>query len=104
MNKNQIFDLIVDKCASVCTVEAADIKSGSRQADVVDARCIAFCVAVCECGFTPRDIASLLGRKKTTNVRALMQTYDNRCKSFCFRQLCAGMHAELPAIKRLIEG
>lgn len=95
MNKNQIFDFIVDKCASVCNVSAEDIKGASRRADVVDARCLVFRFAIREYGFTPRDIASLLGRCNLKAVRTLYHSYEARCRSYCFRRLSNTLCAEL---------
>lgn len=95
MTKNQIFDLIVNKTASVCGVSAEAIKSGSRKADVVDARCMVFRFAVNEAGFTFRDIASLLGKGDPSAVRQLYHSYELRCRAFCFRELAAFLHAEM---------
>lgn len=95
MNKKQLFNLIVEKCASVCNVSAESIKGVSRKADVVDARCMAFRFAIQECGFTPRDIASLLGKVNPKAIRTLFQTYETRCRSFCFRELASYLRAEL---------
>lgn len=95
MTKNQIFDFIVDKCASVCNVPAEDIKGASRRADVVDARCLVFRFAIQKYGFTPRDIASLLGRCNLKAVRTLYHSYEARCRSYCFRRLSNTLCAEL---------
>lgn len=96
MNKNQIFNFIVDKCASVCNVPAEDIKGASRRADVVDARCLVFRFAIQEYDFTPRDIATLLGKDNPKAVRSLYQSFDTRCdRSYCFRELSNTLCAEL---------
>lgn len=96
MNKNQIFNLIVEKTASVCGVTAEQIKGASRRADVVDARCLAFRFAIQEYDFTPRDIATLLGKDNPKAVRSLYQSFDTRCdRSYCFRELCASLRSEL---------
>ena len=96
MNKNQIFDFIVNKCASVCNVPAEDIKGASRRADVVDARCLVFRFAIQEYDFTPRDIATLLGKDNPKAIRALCQSFDTRHeRSYCFRELCASLRSEL---------
>ena len=96
MNKNQIFDFIVDKCASVCNVPAEDIKGASRRADVVDARCLVFRFAIQEYDFTPRDIATLLGKDNPKAVRSLYQSFDTRCdRSYCFRELSNTLCTEL---------
>ena len=96
MNKNQIFDFIVNRTASVCNVSAEDIKSASRRADVVDARCLAFRFAIQEYGFTPRDIATMLGKDNPKAVRALHQSFDTRHeRSYCFRELAAYLRAEI---------
>jgi len=96
MTKNQIFDFIIDKCASVCNVSAKDIKGASRRADVVDARCLVFRFAIQEYDFTPRDIATLLGKENPKAVRSLYQSFDTRCeRSYCFRRLSNTLCAEL---------
>ncbi len=95
MNKNQIFDFIVNRTASVCGVSAEDIKGATRRADVVDARCMAFRFAIQDCGFTPRDIATILGKDNPKAVRSLYHTYDTRCRSFCFRELASFLRAEI---------
>ena len=96
MNKNQIFNLIVEKTASVCGVTAEEIKSNNRRADIVDARCIAFRFATQEGGFTPRDIATLLGKDNPKAIRILCQSFDTRhARSYCFRELCASLRSEI---------
>lgn len=102
MNKKQLFDLIVEKAAEVCNVPTADIEGQSRQADVVDARCLVFRFAVNEAGFTFRDIASALGRRNPVAIRQLYHSYDNRSVNFCFRELSNTLHKLLlPELKVL---
>ena len=62
MYKVQIFNLIVNKTATECNVSPEDIRSTSHRADIVDARCIAYRLAVHEEGFTPREISIIMGR------------------------------------------
>ena len=96
MDKKQIFDFIVDNTAQVCRVSADDIRSGCRRADVVDARCIAFCYATEKGGFTPRDIATILGKDDPKAIRLLCQSYQLRFdRSHCFRQLSYSLYALL---------
>lgn len=97
MNKKQIFDIIVNSTASVCGVSAEAIKGTSRNADVVDARCMAFRYALSkEVGFTPRDIATLLGRDDLKAIRTLSRSYQDRYdRSFCFRRLAAFLREEI---------
>lgn len=95
MDKKQIFDLIVNKCACVCGVSADNIKGHNRKADVVDARCLVYRFAIQDCGFTPRDVATLLGRENPKGVRSLLNTYESRCHSFCFRELASFLKGEI---------
>lgn len=97
MNKNQIFDLIVNKTACVCNVSAEDIKGVSRISDVVDARCMAFRFALSkEIGFSPRDIARLLGKDNPKSIRELNNSFNTRWeRSNFFRGLYAFLRAEL---------
>lgn len=95
MRKQQLFDLIINKTASVCGVSAEAIKGGSRKADVVDARCLAYRFAVNELGFTFRDIATLLGKESPSAVRQLYHSYDDRTRAFCFRELASFLKAEI---------
>ena len=96
MDKKQIFDFIVNNTAQVCGVSADAIKSGCRKADVVDARCIAFCYATEKGGFTPRDIATILGKDDPKAIRLLCQSYQLRSdRSHCFRELSSSLYALL---------
>lgn len=97
MNKKQIFDLIVNKCAYVCGVSAEAIKGKSRIADVVDARCLAFHFATSrQIGFTPRDIATLLCKDDPKAIRILLNSYDDRYKrSFGFREYVLDIKSEI---------
>ena len=96
MDKKQIFDFIVNNTAQVCGVPAEAIKSGCRRADVVDARCIAFCYATEKGGFTPRDIATILGKEDPKAIRLLCQSYSIRHKrSPCFRELSTSLYGLL---------
>lgn len=96
MNKNQIFDLIVDKCAYVCGVSAEEIKGASRRADIVDARCIAYRYAIHEEDFTPRDIATLLGKDNPKAIRELHNSFKMRYeRSKFFRGSYAMLCAEI---------
>lgn len=95
MNKKQIFDQIVEKCASVCGVSAQEIKSTTRRADVIDARCMAFHFATKE-GFTPRDIATLLGKHNPKAIRALCNSFEMRCKrSYLFRDIASILRSQI---------
>ena len=97
MNKNQIFDFIVNKTACVCGVSAEDIKGASRVSDVVDARCMAFRFALSkEIGFSPRDIARLLGKDNPKSIRELNNSFNVRCeRSNFFRGLYAFLRSEI---------
>ena len=96
MNKKQIFDLIVNKCAYVCGVSAEDIVGSSRKADIVDARCMAFRFAIYGKDFTARDIATLLGKEDPKAIRILNQSFDDRYKrSYSFREFAADIQAEI---------
>lgn len=96
MKKQEIFDLILTEVADVCNVKVEDIKGASRRADVVDARCLVFRFAIQEYDFTPRDIATLLGKDNPKAVRSLYQSFDTRCdRSYCFRKLSNTLCAEL---------
>lgn len=96
MNKNQIFDLIVDKCAYVCGVSAEDIKGKSRKSDIVDARCLAYRFAIHGKKLTPRDIATLLGKEDPKAIRILNRSYDDRYdRSFSFREFASDIQVEL---------
>ena len=96
MNKKQIFDLIVNKTASVCGVSAEDIKGASRRADIVDARCLVYRFAIHEEGFTPRDIATLIGKDNPKAIRELHNSFNIRCeRSKFFRGLYAYLRSEI---------
>ena len=96
MDKKQIFDFIVNNTAQICGVSADAIKSGCRKADVVDARCIAFCYATEKGGFTPRDIATILGKDDPKAIRLLCQSYQLRSdRSHCFRELATSLYGLL---------
>ena len=96
MNKKQIFDLIVNKCAYVCGVSAEDIIGTCRKADIVDARCLAFRFAIRVGDFTARDIATLIGKENPKSIRILNNSYDDRYKrSFSFREFATDIKDEI---------
>lgn len=95
MNKVDLFNLIIDKTASICDVSSDDIRGRCRRADVVDARCMAFFTAINDMNFTYRDISSILGRNDPSAIRQLYHTYDSRCTSFCFRKLSATLRRDI---------
>ena len=88
MYKVQIFNLIVNKVATECNVTSEEIRSTSHRADIVDARCMAFRLAVHEEGFTPREISIIIGRGNPKAVRELVGTFDERfARSRCFKTI-----------------
>lgn len=88
MYKVQIFNLIVNKTATECNVAPEEIRGTSHRADIVDARCIAYRLAVREEGFTPREIAIILGKGNPKVVRELVNSFDERVeRSRCFKNI-----------------
>ena len=88
MYKVQIFNFIVNKTASECNVTPEEIRSSSHRADIVDARCIAYRLAVHEEGFTPREISIIMGRGNPKAVRELVNSFEERYeRSRCFKNI-----------------
>lgn len=80
MYKTQIFNLIVNKTATECNVAPEEIRGASHREDIVKARCIAYRLAVHEEGYTPREIAIIIGKGNPKAVRELVNSFDDRCE------------------------
>lgn len=88
MYKVQIFNLIVNKTANECNVLPEEIRGTSHRADIVDARCIAYRLAIHEEGYTPREIAIIVGKGNPKVIRELVNTFEERCeRSRCFKNI-----------------
>ena len=96
MYKTQIFNLIVNKTATECNVTPEEIRGISHRADIVDARCIAYRLAVHEEGFTPRDIAIIIGKGNPKAIRELVNTFEERTeRSRCVKNIYAKIAKEI---------
>lgn len=85
MYKTQIFNLIVNKVAVGCEVSADDILGTSHRQDIVDARCMAYKIAMKLENFTAMDIAVISRKNKPKAVRDLVATFQvrwDRSKNF----------------------
>lgn len=78
MYKTQIFNLIVNKTATECEVTPDEIRGTSHRADIVDARCIAYQLAIKVEQFTPREIAIIIGKGNPKAIRDLVATFEDR--------------------------
>ena len=78
MYKTQIFNLIVNKVAVGCEVSADDILGTSHRQDIVDARCMAYKIAMKLENFTAMDIAVISRKNKPKAVRDLVATFQTR--------------------------
>ena len=88
MYKVQIFNLVVNKTATECNVTPEEIRGTSHRSDIVDARCIAYRLAVHEEGFTPREISIIMGRGNPKAVRELVNSFEERYeRSRCFKNI-----------------
>ena len=96
MYKVQIFNLIVNKTATECNVTPEEIRGTSHRADIVDARCIAYRLAVHEEGFTPREIGIIIGKGNPKAIRELVASFEERCeRSRCFKNIYAKIAKEI---------
>lgn len=78
MYKTQIFNLIVNKVAVGCEVSPQEILGTSHRQDIVDARCMAYKIAMKLEDFSPMDIAVISGKGKPKAVRDLVATFKVR--------------------------
>lgn len=78
MYKTQIFNLIVNKVAAGCEVSAEDILGTSHRSDIVDARCMAYKIAMKLENFSAMDIAIISRKGKPKAVRDLVATFQDR--------------------------
>lgn len=96
MYKTQIFNLIVNKTATECEVTPDEIRGTSHRADIVDARCIAYQLAIKVEQFTPREIAIIIGKGNPKAIRELVTTFEDRChRSKLFRNIYSKIAKEL---------
>lgn len=100
MYKTQIFNLIVNKTASECEVTPEEIRGTSHRSDVVDARCIAYQLAIKVEQFTIRDIAIAIGKGDSMkSIRELVASFDDRCeRSKLFRGMYNKLSKELDEV------
>lgn len=97
MYKTQIFNLIVNKTAAECEVTPEEIRGPSHRSDIVDARCIAYKIAMKLEDFTIRDI-SIAVRKNEKAIRELVASFDDRCdRSKLFKGMYKKLSEELNA-------
>ena len=97
MYKTQIFNLIVNKTAAECEVTPEEIRGTSHRSDIVDARCIAYQIAIKVEEFTPRDIAIALGKGDNLKaIRELLASFEDRWnRSKLFRNIYNKVSKEL---------
>ena len=96
MYKTQIFHLIVNKVAVGCEVSVDEILGTSHRQDIVDARCMAYKIAMKLEDFTPMDIAIISGKGKPKAVRDLVDTFQDRWgRAQNFRTICRTAVKEL---------
>ena len=97
MYKTQIFNLIVNKTAAECEVSPDDIRGTSHRLDIVDARCIAYQLAIKVEQFTTRDIAIAIGKGNSLKaIRELVASFDDRWdRSKLFRNIYTKISKEL---------
>lgn len=96
MYKTQIFNLIVNKVAVGCEVSADEILGASHRQDIVDARCMAYKIAMKLEDFTPMDIAIISGKGKPKAVRELVDSFEDRWdRAQNFRSVCKTVVKEL---------
>lgn len=85
MYKTQIFNLIVNKVAVGCEVSPEDILGTSHRSDIVDARCMAYKIAMKLEDFTATDIAVISRKGTRKSVSELVATFQvrwDRTKNF----------------------
>ena len=78
MYKTQIFNLIVNKVAVGCEVSPEDMLGTSHRSDIVDARCMAYKIAMKLENFSAMDIAIISRKGKPKAVRDLVATFQDR--------------------------
>lgn len=97
MYKTQIFNLIVNKTAVECEVTPEEIRGTSHRQDIVDARCIAYQLAIKLEDFTTRDIAIAVRKVDGLKaIRELVASFDDRCaRSKLFKGMYTKLYNEL---------
>ena len=89
---------ILSVVSEICEINANEICSHVKRADVVDARTI-FVYYCSKYGFTSADIAKFIGRKRISTIRDILANHKRfSAQSASFRLLCMEVGKKLDGI------